>query len=121
MTSPLLFPVMLRIACCIAACVFSTLGLVAQPVPAYPPPSFNEPEAIGEVFASSASVHGRVVLAGGGTRLLSGSTVTAANESAAVRLIRGGELRICPETSLGINAGASRDLLLSLSSGAIEA
>lgn len=112
---------MLRIVCCFAACLFPTLGLFAQPVPAYPPPSFNEPEAIGEVFASSASVHGSVVLVGGGTRLLSGSTVTAGSEPAGVRLTRGGELRVCPQTSLGINSGSSRDLMLSLSGGAIEA
>lgn len=112
---------MLRTACCLAACLFLTVGLFAQPVPAYPPPSFNEPETIGEVFASSASVRGSVVLVGGGTRLLSGSTVTAGSEPAGVRLTRGGELRVCPETSLGVNAGSSRDLMLSLSAGAVEA
>ena len=54
-------------------------------------------------------------------RLLSGSTVKAGAHAASVRLARGGELRVCPDTGVAVNGTASRDLMLSLSAGAMEA
>lgn len=76
---------------------------------------------VGQVFASDASVRGSVVLAQGGTNITSGSTVTAGESAALVRMNRGGELRICPSTSVSITASPNgRDLLLGLSDGAVE-
>jgi hypothetical protein len=76
---------------------------------------------IGEVFASDASVHGSVVLAAGGTSVLSGSTVTAGAGTATLKLQRGGEVRICPGTNLSVNSSSSgRDLMLGFSTGSVE-
>jgi hypothetical protein len=81
----------------------------------------TEGDVVGEVYASDASVHGSVVLLGGGTRLLGGSSVTAGARSASVHLLRGGELRVCPETAVTVNATPAHDLMLSMSTGALEA
>ena len=76
---------------------------------------------IGEVFATDANVRGSVILAAGGTRVGSGSMVSAGRSSASLRLDRGGEVRVCPGTSVNVTAAAkSRGLLFSLNGGTIE-
>src|SRR5437870_3015599 len=76
---------------------------------------------IGDVVASDASVKGAVMLASTGTRVLSGSSVGAGKGAATLRLARGGELRVCPNTELSVAAAANgRDLALGFSTGAIE-
>lgn len=84
----------------------------------------QDPDAVGEVFASDASVQGSVVFASGGAQLLSGSTVSAGTAAALVRLRRGGEVRVCPGSSVQVNSVASQaqqhELVLSLSAGALE-
>ncbi len=78
-------------------------------------------QPVGEVLASDATVKGSVVLAASGTQVLSGSSVTAGTAPASLRLARGGEVRVCPATSLSVSASSSgRDLMLGLSSGALE-
>lgn len=82
-------------------------------------------EIIGEVLASDASVQGAVVLASGGTSLLSGSTVEAGSTPVIVKLRRGGTVRVCPGSTLSMSAAqaqpqAQRGLMLSLDTGAIE-
>jgi hypothetical protein len=111
---------MLRSYCCVAVLLTSALTF-AQPAPTTQGTTPQDSRAIGEVFASDASVHGSVILTGGGTRLLSGSTVTAGAQTASVRLVRGGELRVCPDTGITVSANPGRDLMLGLSSGALEA
>src|SRR3954463_13865903 len=77
--------------------------------------------SIGEVFATDASVTGSVILAAGGTRVASGSSVSAGRTAASLRLDRGGEGRVCPGTSVNVTAAArSKGLMLSLSDGTIE-
>ena len=79
-------------------------------------------QPVGEVFASDATVHGSVQLSGGGTKVLSGASVTAGDAAARFKLARGGEVRVCPGTSLAVTSSASgRELMLAIGSGAIEA
>ncbi|MGH9580388.1 MAG: hypothetical protein ACRD2R_05290, partial [Terriglobales bacterium] len=78
-------------------------------------------EGIGEVFAADATVRGSVMLVGGGTRVLSGSSVTAGSAAAVLRLNRGGKVRVCPGTRVTITASNSgRELLWGVDTGAIE-
>jgi hypothetical protein len=78
-------------------------------------------DEIGEVFASDAAVRGNMVLAsGGGTRVLSGSQVTAGLTTARLQIARGGYARICPNTGLSISGWRNRELLLAMNSGAVE-
>src|SRR5919201_3314598 len=80
--------------------------LVSQTAPRVQSTGTSGDDVVGEVYASDASVHGSVMLLSGGTRLLSGSTVTAGGRSASVHLLRGGELRVCPETSATVSASS---------------
>jgi hypothetical protein len=76
---------------------------------------------IGQIFASDATVRGSVELASGGARVMSGSWVSAGETTAVLKLDRGGEVRICPRTSLSVATSQSgRDLLLGLSVGGLE-
>lgn len=76
---------------------------------------------IGEVFADDASVRGSVLYAGSGTRVLSGSQVAAGSRAAVLKLSRGGEIRICPGTSVSVAASPNgRNLLFSLNQGNVE-
>jgi len=85
----------------------------------------GESDVVGEVFASDASVQGSVIFASGGTRLLSGSTVSAGAAAATVRLKRGGEVRVCPGSDVQVNSltnpNQPRGLVLSLDTGMLEA
>jgi hypothetical protein len=77
---------------------------------------------VGELFASDASVRGSVLLAGTGTKVVSGSSVTAGDAPAVFRLSRGGDLRICPATSVTLTSSSSgREVMIGMSTGSIEA
>ena len=78
-------------------------------------------QAIGEVYASDASVQGSVVLAGSGTSVLSGSSIQAGAQPATLKLDRGGSLLVCEGTKLSLTASQSgRELLFSLNNGNVE-
>ena len=83
--------------------------------------SLRAQNPVGEVFAADATVKGSVILAGTGTKVLPGSSVTAGKQAATVRLARGGEVRVCPGTSVSVSSSASgRDLLWGMGTGALE-
>lgn len=79
-------------------------------------------DTVGELFASDARVKGAVVLAAGGTKVMSGSSVSAGEAAALLKLARGGEVRVCPRTTISVSTSPSgRDLMLGMGEGAIEA
>ncbi len=78
-------------------------------------------QAVGELYATDASVKGSVVLAGSGTSVLSGSSIQAGTQAATLKLDRGGSVLVCEGTKLSVaTSQTGRELLLSLNTGNLE-
>jgi hypothetical protein len=76
---------------------------------------------MGDVYSSDATVKGAVVLSAAATRVMSGSSVKAGLSNASVHLTRGGELRVCPGSSVSLSSSANGgQIMVAMSSGTIE-
>jgi hypothetical protein len=82
-------------------------------------PSFTR-DAQPSLIPVSAGSLGMLVQAG--RRIATGSSVSAGSETALLRLARGGEVKVCPGTTVSVTSSQNgHDLLLGMSTGSLEA
>ena len=81
----------------------------------------QSPPVIGELFPTEETVQGAALVAGTGMSVASGSQLSAGQSVASLILSRGGQIRICPRSSISVNSIPNNEgLLLALESGSLE-
>ena len=76
---------------------------------------------IGEVRATDASLKGNVIMGKDGAVLTSGAQVQAGSLSAQIKLARGGEVTVCPNSAVTVSASKTGDeLMFAMSAGTLE-
>jgi hypothetical protein len=75
--------------------------------------------AVGELFASDASSSSSMQLAGSGMSVYSGSELSAGIAPATLKLVRGGQVRICPHSGLNVTS-SGQGLMLATGAGTLE-
>jgi len=79
----------------------------------------QSPAQVGELFTSNSGTQPSVQQAGSGMSVLVGSELSAGLAPATLKLVRGGQVMICPRSGLSVNAG-NRGLMLAAGVGSIE-
>jgi len=81
----------------------------------------QSPRALGELFSTEEGAHGSALLAGTGMSVSSGSQLSAGQSVASLILARGGQVRICPKSSLSIAAVPNTEgVMFGLDTGSLE-
>ena len=78
------------------------------------------PADVGELFATEATAKGPELLAGTGMNVASGAQASAGKAIATLRLNRGGEIKLCPHSSINASALATGGLMLSMNASTVE-
>jgi len=78
-------------------------------------------QPVGKVSATDASVKGNMVLGKEGAMVMSGAQVQAGSVTAQIKLARGGDVNVCPNSSVSVSASATGDeLMFAMGNGTIE-